>query len=395
MGRSGSTSSTNSRSRSDEKARGRTSKSAKRDKKKDGRRRRAGRGPGTPNTASDDEKPAAASSSTLAVASSPLALPTDNSIISVDFMNSLASSINSLTTTMQEVQIGMKAIQRESHEQRSQIAAIVGELQGMRAMVQANNSRYESDMANLNQDINHKLEQMKAASASLGAAVPLLSARSSTSAAASAGPSASAASFSTTTGSRPLHRPHRLWFKGFGEVLTTKALNTFTSAAVARLPEEHRNLAKSGCPGFGAVAYVDFPPSASISTIKQHLVDMKLQHTIENGEVKFIRITNDVPIPVRYTSKILGELWQNVKDHVAKLEASERPDPLQLSNSNGKLYLIRGSRPLLLFETHPDKDGTIVVSPKTDNLAILKITSKLTDAWILDATKAAARLAPR
>jgi hypothetical protein len=325
-----------------------------------------------------------------------MALPTDNAVLSIDFVNSLASSINGLTTTMKEVQLGMKAIQRESHEQRGQIAAIVGELQGMRALVQANNSKYENDMANLNKDINLKLEQMKAASASLGAAAPLPSARSSSSAAASAaGPFASAASTTSTAGTRPTHRPNRLWFKGFGEVLTTKALNTFTSDAVSRLPEEHRNLAKSGCPGFGAVAYVDFPPTASISTIKQHLVDMKLQHTLENGEAKLIRITNDVPIPVRYTSKILGELWQNVKDHIAKLEAGSRPDPLQLSNSNGRLYLIRGTRPLLLFETHTDKDGTIVVSPKTDNLAIFQITPKLTDAWITDATKAAARLAPR
>jgi hypothetical protein len=143
------------------------------------------------------------------------------------------------------------------------------------------------------------------------------------------------------------------------------------------------------------VAYVDFPVTASIATIKQHLTDLKLQHTLENGEKKNIRITNDVPIPVRYTSKILGELWQNVKNHIAKLEDDLRPDPLQLSNSNGKLYLIRGTRPLLLFETQTDKDGHMHVTAKTDNLAKYKITTVLTDAWIADATSAASRLAPK
>jgi diadenosine tetraphosphate (Ap4A) HIT family hydrolase len=69
--------------------------------------------------------------------------------------------------------------------------------------------------------------------------------------------------------------------------------------------------------------------------------------------------------------------------------------PAAAQQQQRRLYLIRGTRPLLLFETHPDKDGTIVVSPKTDNLAIFQITPKLTDAWITDATKAAARLAPR
>jgi hypothetical protein len=196
-------------------------------------------------------------------------------------------------------------------------------------------------------------------------------------------------------GPRPSHRPTRLWFKGFGEILTTKALNQFTSEAVGRLPKELGKDAKSGSPGFGQVAYVDFPPTAPIATIKQHLNDLKLQHTLENGDKKNIRIANDVPIPVRYTSKILGELWQKVKEHLSKLADPAVPEPIQLSTSNGKLYLIRGARPLLLFDTRSEANGTLQVTPKIDNLTPYKITVELADAWITDAVAAASRLAPQ
>jgi hypothetical protein len=339
----------------------------------------------TPDTDSSEEVAAGESHGS----STQLALPTDNQVLTAEFVNSLASSINELTRSVKDIHLGMQTMQKESKEQREQISAILGELKGMQASIATSNQQYKTDMDNLNKEIEEKMAELRANS---GRPV---SASAAAAASSSGGPSGALPPAASPSGPRPSHRPCRLWFKGFGEVLTTKALNAFTADAVARLPAEHRSNAKPGSPGFGAVAYVDFPVTASIATIKQHLTDLKLQHTLENGEKKNIRITNDVPIPVRYTSKILGELWQNVKNHIATLEEGSRPDPLQLNNSNGKLYLIRGSRPLLLFETTIDKDGHMHVTAKTDNLAKYKITTVLSDAWIADATAAAARLAPK
>jgi hypothetical protein len=332
-----------------------------------------------------------AAGSAVAVAAPVLALSTDNTVLSIDFVNSLASSINGLTTTMKEVQLGMQALQRESHEQRGQIAAIVGELQGMRALVQSNNNKYETDMANLNKDINAKLELLKADSALPGAAHHPPPASSYAAAAASAASSSGGG----PPAARPTHRPCRLWLKGFGETLTTKALIAYADAAVARLPAEHRSGAKAGAPGFGAVVYIDFPADAAISTIKQHLSDLKLKHKQDNDDIKDIRVTNDMPIPVRHKAKVLGELWQKVKAHLERLPVDERPDPIQLSNNNGKLYLVIGTRPLELFGTAIDPQGLLQVNAKPANLSKYKIDTKIADAWVVDAVAAASRFAAK
>jgi hypothetical protein len=328
--------------------------------------------------------PAGAAGSSLAV------LPTDNSVLTIDFVNSLASSVNGLVSGMKDLQVSMATLQQESREQRGHISAILGELQSMRNTITTNNDKYKKDMQNLNKDIEEKLAKLRATSG----ARPSTSAAASSSSAGPSGPAPPATPTPTST-SRPSHRPTRLWFKGFGEVLTTKALNTFTTDAVARLPAEHRTNAKSGSPGFGAVAYVDFPTTAAIATIKQLLSEMALEHTTDNGNKKSIRITFDVPIPVRYTAKILGELWQRVKDHLTKLDVATRPEPIQLSNSNGKLYLVRGSRPLPLFETRSDPAGCLHVTAMHENLLGFNINNQLSDAWIADAVAAASRLAPK
>jgi hypothetical protein len=320
-----------------------------------------------------------------------LAIPADDQVLTAGFVNSLATSINELIVSVKDIHLGMQSLQKESREQRGQISAILGELQTMRASIATSNTKYQDDMTNLNKDIEAKLASLRASSGKL---VPPAAASASSASAGPSGPSSTSAT-TAVAGPRPSHRPTRLWFKGFGEILTTKALNQFTSQAVDRLPKELRTDAKSGSPGFGQVAYVDFPSSAAIATIKQHLNDMKLQHTLENGEKQNIRIANDVPIPVRYTSKILGELWQKVKEHLSKLTDPALPEPIQLSNSNGKLYLIRGARPLMLFETRSDANNNMHVTAKTDNLIPYKITTELADAWIADAVKAAARLAPK
>jgi hypothetical protein len=329
--------------------------------------------------------PAGAASASLTV------LPTDNTVLSIDFVNSLASSVNGLVSSMKDLHVSMETLQRESREQRGHISAILGELQSMRNTITTNNDKYKKDMQNLNKDIEEKLAKLRASS---GSAPPSSSATASSSSVGPSGPAPPATpTFSST--SRPSHRPTRLWFKGFGEVLTTKALNSFTTDAVARLPAEHRTNAKSGSPGFGAVAYVDFPATAAIATIKQMLSEMALEHTTDNGDKKSIRITYDVPIPIRYSSKVLGELWQRVKDHLSTLDATTRPEPIQLSNSNGKLYLVRGSRPLLLFETRSDPAGCMHVTAKHENLLAFQINNELSEAWIADAVAAASRLAPK
>jgi hypothetical protein len=376
-----------SRSRSPSKG---GTKMSKKEKKQARERRKAEgrRSRNSPDTDSSSEVAKADSSAPLQ-----LAIPAGDQVVSVDFVNALASNINELMVSVKELHVGMKDMQKESREQRGQISAILGELQSMRSTITASNNKYKDDMNTLNKDIEAKLASLQANSAK-----PLPSASSSASASSSlVGPSRppSLPSAAAAVGHRPLHRPSRLWFKGFGEILTTKALNQFTSEAVGRLPKELAKDAKSGAPGFGQVAYVDFPLTAPISTIKQHLTDLKLQHTLENGDTKNIRIANDVPIPVRYTSKILGGLWQQVKEHLSQLVDPAVPEPIQLSTSNGKLYLIRGARPLLLFDTRPDANGTLQVIPKTDHLALFKITVEVAEAWITDAVKAASRLAPQ
>ena len=40
---------------------------------------------------------------------------------------------------------------------------------------------------------------------------------------------------------------------------------------------------------------------------------------------------------MRYKAKVLGELWHKVASHIGSLPQNLRPDPLQLSNNNGKL----------------------------------------------------------
>jgi hypothetical protein len=39
------------------------------------------------------------------------------------------------------------------------------------------------------------------------------------------------------------------------------------------------------------------------------MTEMQLKHVDGDGNDKHIRITNDVPLPVRYKAKALGELW--------------------------------------------------------------------------------------
>jgi hypothetical protein len=321
----------------------------------------------------------------VAAAAPAIALPTDNSVLSIDFVNSLASSINALTTNMKEVQLGMQALQRESHEQRGQIAAIVGELQGMRSLVQNNNKKYETDMANLNKDINDKLDKMKADSAKLGAAHPSPPASSYAAAAAQA---ASSSGGGPPGGS---HRPTRIWIKGFGEILTTRFLNDFAHGAVEKLPPDLRVGAKSGAPGFGPSVYIDFPLDARIAVIKDALTKLALKHTDEHGKVHALRISSDLPLAVRHKARVLGELWKLVEAHLSTLPADSKPKDFKLGNSNGKLFLVMGHRPLELFNTSADDHGTLHINPNLANLNKFDVSESMARSWATSAGRSAAR----
>jgi hypothetical protein len=48
-----------------------------------------------------------------------------------------------------------------------------------------------------------------------------------------------------------------------------------------------------------------------------------------------------------------------------------------------------------LFETSIDPTGYMHVTAKPTNLALYKITSELSDTWVVDAVAAASRLAPK
>jgi hypothetical protein len=306
-------------------------------------------------------------------------------VLSIDFVNSLASSINSLTTTMKDVQLGMQALQRESREQRGQIATIVGELQGMRTLVQQNNAKYETDMANLNKDINEKLDKMKADSAKSGVALPP---PPSTSYAAAAARAASSSGGGPPGGS---HRPTRIWIKGFGETLTTRFLNDYAQSAVDQLPPDLRAGAKTGAPGFGPSVYVDFPPEARISVIKDALVKLSLKHTDEAGKVHSLRISSDLPLAVRHKARVLGELWKLVEAHLSSHPSCSSLSGYKLGNSNGKLFLILGPRPLELFNTSADDHGTLHINPNLDNLNKFEISEAMARSWATSAASSAAR----
>jgi hypothetical protein len=373
MGRSGSAESSNSRSRSSERGRkpGRKDKKAKKDKRKhnsdSARTDSEGRGRGS---------------------SSALALPENVRTVDAELINSLCRSVNAMTTAMTKVTAGMDKVQAELRSQKAQVQAVVSQMEKIAATTAERMTKFEHDMASINADIDTRLAKLNEKTAS----PPTYAATASS---ASAAASSASSKAPVADDSRLNLRPTRLWLKGFGETLTTKHLMDYTNKAIQRLPEQHRSGAKPGSPGFGAVAFIDFPPEAPIKVIKATMNDMKLQHTDGDGNIKDIRITNDIPLPVRYKSKVLGELWHCVKAHILNLPKKDQPDPLQLSNNNGKLYMIHGPRPIELFATKIDGEGNMQVKANDTNLNKYRITPLIFEAWISDAITSAARFAGR
>jgi hypothetical protein len=325
----------------------------------------------------DSQVDGSASAGTVAL------LPTDNTVLSLDFVNSLANSINDLTSAMKEVQVGMKAMQKDSQDQRSQIAVILGELQGMKATIAQNNAQHKDEMDKMNEDINTKIAQLRAAAPPIAVPVP---GRASSSAGLAA-PAASSGPLAPGT-----RRPTRLWLKGFKEVLTSRFLVDFAIAAVARLAPDLRTGAKPGAPGFGAVCYIDYPANTHMKPIRDAMVDLQLTHSDMEGNSHKIRISLDQSLEVRHKGRTLGELWKLVEPHLTGLPAEVRPKEYKLGNSNGKLFLIIGSRPLELFATHLDEQGTLHTTPNDKNLATIQVKEELAQAWITAAARSALRI---
>jgi hypothetical protein len=151
--------------------------------------------------------------------------------------------------------------------------------------------------------------------------------------------------------------------KGFKDILTTKYLNDFARKAVDRLPSELRTGAKTGAPGFGPAAYIDYPINTRVAPIKDALIGLNLTHKDENGEVHALRISSDLPLAVRHKGRVLGELWKLVEPFLSGLPAAVKPQNFQLGNSNGKLFLVLERRPVELFVTSVDDTGTMHVTP--------------------------------
>jgi hypothetical protein len=253
--------------------------------------------------------------------------------------------------------------------------------------------QFEHDMKNKNDDIDARLAKLAASTGS--PRPPAGTGPTYAAAAASAGASGSgglALAASAGNASSGMHRPTRIWIKGCKETLATKYLNDFAHKALARLSPEHRSGAKTGAPGFGTAVYIDYPLSTQVAPIKSALSALGLKHKDEAGTEHLLRITSDIPLAVRHKGRVLGELWKVVDPHISDLPAAAKPDDYKLGNSNGKLFLITGHRPIELFATTIDDLGTLHVTPNTANLKRYQIDEAMSQAWILSACRTASRM---
>jgi hypothetical protein len=137
--------------------------------------------------------------------------------------------------------------------------------------------------------------------------------------------------------------------------------------------------------------YIDFPVDARIATIKEALNTLKLKHTDEAGQEHLLRISSDLPLAVRHKARVLGELWKLVEAYVSGLPAAKQPKDFKLGNSNGKLFLIQGHRPLALFELSFDDHSNMHINPHLTNLSKLQISDDMARSWAASAVRSVAR----
>ena len=317
----------------------------------------------------------------------PVDLATDNAVLTADFVNSLANSINGLTSSVRDISLGMKSLQKESREQKKTISDILGEVQGMQRSIAANNQKHQDDIESLNKEIEDKLAKIKASSGQPPRPASFAAAASA-GAASSAGPAPAASPGKPAPGGR---RPTRLWIKGFRETLTTKYLNEYARSAIDRISPNLRAGARTGAPGFGTAVYIDYPADTLMIPIKAALIDLDLRHRDEAGEEHRLRVTTDQPLAIRHKGRVLGELWKQVEEHLSELPADTRPRNFKLGNSNGRLFLVLNHRPTELFATATDDLGNLSVVPNRDNLMKYKIDEALAQSWAASAARLAAR----
>jgi hypothetical protein len=365
------------RSRSPSKG-GKQSKQERREERE--RKKQTGaRGTQSPDTDSS-EAPADARASARHTA---LALPAEDSVLTADFVNNLATNIGELMISVRDLAKGMKEVQQEQKDQRSHIAGILTEMQTMRADISAGNERHQKEMAELNSEIEAKLASLRAAPTT--PKPPLTSASSS-----SYGPGGPPAAPPPSSGAGGF-RPTRIWLKGFKEVLTTKFLNDFAKKAVARLPPDMQVGAKTGAPGFGAAVYIDYPSTTRVAPIRLALQEMDLKHTDEQGVEQSLRVHPDIPLAIRHRGRVLGELWKFAEPHMENLDSKHRPKEIKLGNSNGRLFLILSHRPVELFATKTDDQGTLHVVPNLANLHKYKVDEAMAQSWVTSACASASR----
>jgi hypothetical protein len=128
--------------------------------------------------------------------------------------------------------------------------------------------------------------------------------------------------------------------------------------------------------------------------IRDAIIALKLTHTHtdEENNTHEIRISYDQSLEDRHKGRTLGELWKLVQPHVAALPHDVRPQDYKLGNSNGRLFLVIGSRPLELFATHLDDQGNLHTTPHDKNLAKIQVKPELAQAWATAAARAALRV---
>jgi hypothetical protein len=324
-------------------------------------------------------------------APSALAIPDNNTIVTADLINSLCRAVNSMTTTMTRVERGMDQMQAELRQQKTHIDAVVAQVEHIASSAETRMKQFENDMKVKNDDIDARLAKL---AASTGSPRPSAwTGPASASAAASAGPAGSGGRAAASSGPASVggHRPTRIWIKGFKETLTTKFLNEYAKKAIAKLPAELQSGAITGAPGFGSAVYVDYPLSTRVAPIRAALKDLHLTHVDENGTEHHLRIHPDIPLAVRHRGRVLGELWKLLEPHLRDLAPPLRPDVIKLGNSNGKLFLVLGNRPIELFATNVDEQGTLHVTPHTVNLKKYQIDESVSQAWVSSACRSASR----
>jgi hypothetical protein len=306
--------------------------------------------------------------------------------VDAEMISSVCRSVNALTTQLAKMSTSMDKVVDELKLQKTQVQAVVSQLERMHKDTTTKMEAFETDIAAINEDINTRLAEMsrKIASPTYAAAAAASSSR--------AGPVASAVpAVGGTLPAAGSRRPTRIWLKGFKEVLTTKFLTEYARRAIERISPDLQVGAKPGAPGFGAAVYIDYPANTHMMSIRTALVELNLTHTDDEGTSHNIRVSLDQSLEVRHKGRALGALWKLVEPHLAGLPAADRPKDYKLGNSNGKLFLVLDSRPLELFATTLDDQGNMSIVPNDKNLAKYKVSGELAQSWSIAASRSALR----